>query len=216
MGVWSIPEVAIAVILVTHLLLYPTHHLMTAFEQLVAQSTSTARYDEAFRLVYDELKALARAQLQREYGNHSLTPTALVHEVYMRLLGGSKPDWSSKRHFMRLAARAMRRILVDHARRAKAEKRGGDAPQIAFTEHIGPGHRDTIDLVLDLDRALSSFTSISGRAALVVELRFFAGLTGEEIAQVLDVSRSTVQRDWATAKAWLYRYMEENPSNDPT
>ncbi len=189
---------------------------MTAFEQLVAQSESTARYDEAFRLVYDELKALAREQLQREHGNHSLTPTALVHEVYMRLLGGSRPDWNSKHHFMRLAARAMRRILVDHARRAKAEKRGGDAPEITFTERIGPGHRDTIDLVLDLDRALSSFASVSERASLVVELRFFAGLTGEEIAQILDVSRATVQRDWAAAKAWLYRFMEENQSDDPT
>ena len=189
---------------------------MTAFEQLVAQGESTARYDGAFRLVYDELKALARDQLQREYGNHSLSPTALVHEVYMRLLGDSKPDWNNKRHFMRLAARAMRRILVDHARRAKAEKRGGNVTQVTFTERIGPGHRDTIDLVLDLDRALASFTSVSERAALVVELRFFAGLTGDEIAQMLDVSRATVQRDWATAKAWLYRFMEENPSDDPT
>jgi len=186
---------------------------MTRFQEMVQQSEKAPASDAAFRLVYDELRALAHAQLRREYGTPTVTPTALVHEVYLRLLGGEDPpDWESKRHFMNLAARAMRRILVDHARRAKAAKRGGDATIVSFTERLGPGRRSPIDRVLDLDRALDAFARVAERAAQVVELRYFAGLTGAEIAGVLGVSRTTVQRDWKAARAWLYRYMDGDDS----
>ena len=187
---------------------------MPVFENLVQQSVDAASSDEAFRLVYDELRAMARAQLRREYGAHSLTPTALVHEAYLRLLGNGTPSVESRRHFLHLAARAMRRILIDYARRGSAEKRGGGVTHVAFTERLGPGRRHPIERVLDLDRALTALARTAERPAQVVELRYFAGLTGTEIAEVLGLSRTTVQRDWATARAWLYRYMEEDLSTD--
>ncbi|NBB87312.1 MAG: sigma-70 family RNA polymerase sigma factor [Bacteroidetes bacterium] len=190
---------------------------MPVFEDLVQRSVDAASSDDAFRLVYDELRAMARAQLHREYGAHSLTPTALVHEAYLRLLGNGTPSVENRRHFLHLAARAMRRILIDYARRASAEKRGGGVTHVSFTERLGPGRRHPIARVLDLDRALTALAETAERPAQVVELRYFAGLTGTEIAEVLGLSRTTVQRDWTTARAWLYRYMKEDlPTDTPT
>ena len=159
-------------------------------------------------LVYDELRRLARHFLQQERGGHTLQPTALVHEAYLRLVDDTKIQWQDRAHFFSVAARAMRRILVSHARARHAAKRGGSAEKVPL-EHAGelPVMRD-LDLVR-LDDALESLAQVYPRQCEVVELRFFGGLETQEIADLLRVSEKTVQRDWTFAKLFLRREMAE-------
>jgi RNA polymerase sigma factor (TIGR02999 family) len=160
--------------------------------------------NELLPLVYAELRRMAARQLRRERINHTLQPTALVHEAYLRLVGQREVDWQSRAHFFAVAAQVMRRILVDHARRHGAVKRGegvrcvsvDDAQEVAASDEIP---------ILALDRALDRLQKVDAGLARIVELRAFGGLTIEEAAQVLEVSPSTVKRDWRTAKAWLNR-----------
>jgi RNA polymerase sigma factor (TIGR02999 family) len=160
-----------------------------------------AALDRFVPIVYDELRRVARARLRAERGD-SLQTTALVHEAYLRLVDLDRMTISSRTHFFAVAARLMRQILVDHARRRKANKRGGGMAMISL-EEVSPAARASVVDVLALDEALQELTSFDARLCRVVELRYFAGLNIDETADALDVSAATVERDWAVAKAWL-------------
>jgi RNA polymerase sigma factor (TIGR02999 family) len=168
--------------------------------------------DRLIPLVYSELRKMARQYLRRERDGHSLEATALVHEVYVKLLDQRDSKWQNRGHFFGVAAYVMRRVLIDHARAQHAEKRGGTGEQLSLDAIIN------ISLVRDpkvqeqyyaqlimLDEALSRLEKFDQQQCQIVELRFFAGLTEEEIAQILKISVRTVKRDWRTARAWLYR-----------
>jgi RNA polymerase sigma factor (TIGR02999 family) len=160
--------------------------------------------DRMMALVYAELRRLAASYLRRERPDHTLQPTALVHEAFMRLLDQRQIDWSNRAQFMGLAAVMMRRILVNHARDRVAGKRGGGAEHVPLTlagEGIGAAEVN----LLDLHDALDGLAEVDQRKAQIVELKFFGGLTTEEIAGTLQVSAATVERDWKFARAWLYR-----------
>ncbi len=157
-------------------------------------------------VLYDELRALARRQMGGERAGHTLQTTALVHEAYLRLCGSMQASWEDKSHFLRVAARAMRRILVDHARRKRADKKGGDWGRIPLDSVTDLMEEASRDLVF-VDEALERLAKFDARMAQMVELRFFAGLTVDEAARVLGVSRGTVKNDWLLAKAWLKEQM---------
>jgi RNA polymerase sigma factor (TIGR02999 family) len=162
-----------------------------------------AALDALMPHVYEELRRAARAKLRDERGGHTLQTTALVHEVYMRLVDIDRLTFESRAHFFAMAARMMRQILVDHARRKDADKRGGGATMVSLAEAVPVVSSNAID-VLVLDSALDDLAALEERLCHVVELRFFAGLTVEETAAALDVSRATIERDWVVAKAWLH------------
>jgi RNA polymerase sigma factor (TIGR02999 family) len=155
-------------------------------------------------LVYRELRRLAGEYLRRERRGHTLQPTALVNEVFLRLVGQKRVEWESRAQFFGVAAQMMRRILVDHARKRRAQKRGGGVEKLSFDESIGTFPKAPVDL-MSLDDALGALASIDPRQSRIVELRYFVGLSHEEIAQVLSISPATVLREWRTAKAWLGR-----------
>ena len=164
-------------------------------------------------LVYDELRALATRLMARERASHTLQPTALVHEAYARVASRTGPDWAGADHFLAVAAEAMRRVLVDHARRRNTLKRGGDRCQVTLDEELAPGQRRELDL-LDLDEALEALAAEDDRMARVVTLRFFGGMTCESVARVLGVSRKTVVHDWTFARAWLSRRLTGDVADD--
>jgi len=155
-------------------------------------------------LVYDQLRVIADNQLRHERNNHTLNATALVHEAYFRLVDQSRVTWQNRAHFLGVAARAMRRILINYAVARRAEKRGGDVIATTYDDDMVPRAQAADELVA-LDEALVRLAQLSERQAAVVEYRFFGGLTQEEIAEVLGVSVPTVKRDWRMARAWLNR-----------
>ena len=154
--------------------------------------------------VYEELRRLARYYLRQEKQNHTLSSTALVHEAYLRLVSQKEVTWQSRAHFFGVASQMMRRILVDHARRHAYAKRGGGALTLALEEAVGTPQRREIDLVA-LDDALDTLAKLDERQSRMVELRFFGGLSIEETSEVLGISAPTVKREWASARAWLFR-----------
>lgn len=160
--------------------------------------------NELMAAVYDDLRRVARRRLRAERPDHSLAPTALVHEAYLRLANLRRISWESRAQFFAIAARLMRQILVDHARAHVADKRGGDRWTIPVAEHVRSAANREVDL-LDLDAALDRLDRIDPRLSELVVLRFFGGLTIGEAAKTLDVSVATVKRDWARARAWLFR-----------
>ncbi|MDQ6625739.1 MAG: sigma-70 family RNA polymerase sigma factor [Verrucomicrobiota bacterium] len=168
---------------------------------------SAGQPDAADRLmpfVYEELRRIARQHLSAERSDHTLQPTALVHEAYLRLINQSGANWKNRAQFFGIAAQLMRRILIDHARAYKAAKRGGDAEHLSLDDlDISPEAR--AGELLALDAALQDFAAIDARKSRVVELRFFGGLTVEETAAVMSLNPATVRRDWTVAKAWLHR-----------
>lgn len=166
--------------------------------------------EEFFSLAYDELRRLARSKLARESPGHTLQATALVHEAYVRLSGAdSSGVWRSRGHFFAAAAEAMRRILVESARGKKTAKRGGGYLRVEFNEaDLGALSRPSE--VLALDDALASFEAVAPQKAALVKLRFFAGLTGKEAAEMLGLSVATADRQWAYARAWLQREMSSD------
>ena len=166
--------------------------------------------DEILPLIYDELRRLARAQRRRLGASTMLNTTALVHEAYLKLVGRDHASWEDRRHFFRIAARAMRDIVVDHARRQQAAKRGGTAPHVPLDD-LPPLPDLNIEDVLGINEALDRLEAVEPRQARVVELRYFVGLTIQETADVLGVSPATVKRDWRSARAWLYREIREEP-----
>jgi RNA polymerase sigma factor (TIGR02999 family) len=164
--------------------------------------------DRLVPLVYDELKRIAHVQLARERDGHTLETTAVVHEAYLRLVDLDRIDWRDRTHFFAAAAGAMRRILVDYARRYQASKRGGGRGPLSLDESaVAVGER--ADTLVALDEALARLAAVDGRLARVVEYRFFGGLTEPETAAVLGVTERTVRREWVKAKAWLHQAMRD-------
>ena len=163
--------------------------------------------DILFPMVYEHLRKLAQNQLRQERKDHTLNATALVHEAYLKLVDQHEVSWQNRVHFYALAATAMRRILIDYARRRKAGKRGGDQVQITLNEEIMSSDTKT-DRLIELDEALNRLETVHPRQCKVVELRFFAGLKEDEIAESMNVSVATVKRDWRLARAWLARELE--------
>ena len=192
----------------------PHAHDVTRLLHDVQQGRDGAR-DALVALVYGELHDLARHFMRQERGDHTLQPTALVHEAYMRLLAQQNVSWQNRSHFYGIAAQAMRRILVDHARRKRAAKREG-GQQVTLDDALAPAGdsgADAVD-VLALDSALAKLAAQSERPARVVELRFFGGLDIEQTAEALGISPATVKRDWTFARAFLQREMEAGRGDD--
>ncbi len=153
-------------------------------------------------VVYDELRSLAESHFRHQPLNHTLQPTALVHEAFLKLVGQTGMEWESRAHFLAVAARAMRQILTDHARGKEAVKRGGDLCRVTLDEAVTP-MGPTDPLMLDLEASLQELSALDERQSKVVELRFFGGMTVEEVAHVLELSKTTVESEWRMARAWL-------------
>ena len=163
--------------------------------------------DELFEVVYHELRNLAQRYIRGERSGHTLQPTALVHELYVRLVASEPIVWQNRSHFFAVAAQTLRRILVDSARARRRSKRGGDPLKVTFSSAdawVRPVDED----LLSIDEALTRLANLEPRAARVVELRFFAGLTESQVAEVLEVSAITVKRDWKVARAWLMTHLK--------
>lgn len=164
--------------------------------------------DVLLSLVYDELRKIARQYLRKERSDHTLQPTALVHEAYMKLIDISDVSWQDRAHFFAVASNVMRHILVDHARARQTEKRGGERERIALEDVANLSDETGIDL-LALDEAMRRLAEFDPQQSKIVELRFFGGLTIEETAHVIGISPATVKREWTMAKAWLFRRMKD-------
>jgi RNA polymerase sigma factor (TIGR02999 family) len=158
--------------------------------------------EDLLPLVYGELRRLAAHRLRQERPDHTLQPTALVHEAYLRLVDQRRVRWQNRAHFYGVAAHIMRRILVDQARARKADKRGGEWQRVTLTDNKTPNESRDVD-VLALDNALQRLATLDPQQERIVELRYFGGLTLEETAEVVGISTATVKREWAIAKAWL-------------
>ncbi len=170
-------------------------------------------FDQLLPLVYEDLHRQAGYMIPRESSGHTLQTTALVHEAYLKLVDQRSAHWQNRAHFFAVASQLMRRILIDHARRRHAAKRGGSNLKIALDEAVAiPGHPD-LD-ILRLNDALESLSQAAPREAQIVEMRFFGGLTIEEIAEVMHLAPITVRRDWNFARAWLYQQLTKEPSEE--
>jgi RNA polymerase sigma factor (TIGR02999 family) len=165
-------------------------------------------FDRLVPLVYDRMRRIARGQLARSGRGHTLSTTALVHEAYVQLVAETGVDWQDRSHFYAICARAMRRILVDYARRRQARKRGGAAAHVELNDNV-PAAEQPAEVILAVDAALDRLGAFNPRLAQVVECRSFAGLTEEETAQALGTSLRTVQREWTRARAWLRKELGE-------
>lgn len=182
----------------------------------ILQDLSGGASDAANRLlplVYDELRALAAGYLRHERSDHTLQPTALVHEAYLKMVDQTSVTWQNRSHFFGIAAQAIRRILVDHARARHALKRGGKRLRMTLNEELAGGEDPELDL-LAIDDALHKLADLSERQCRIVELRFFSGLTVEEVAEILAVSPRTVKGDWRVARAWLKRELGRGEADD--
>ncbi len=167
--------------------------------------------DQMLPFVYEELRRLAAYHLKRERKSHTLQATALVHEAYMRLVNQRQVDWRNRAQFLGLASEIMRRLLVSHARKRAAAKRGGHADRVSLSVVDQSAGTQNVDLML-LDDALNKLAERDARKSRVVELKFFGGLTTDEIAEILQISGATVEREWTLARAWLYRALSGAPS----
>jgi RNA polymerase sigma factor (TIGR02999 family) len=167
-------------------------------------SGSSEALEKLIPIIYEELRARAAGYLRRERPGHTLQTTALVHEAYLRLADAQDLPWQNRTHFFAIAATVMRRILVEHARKKTASKRGGSGVRLTLDEGLAVTDRADVD-VIAVDEALDRLAAVDAQQARVVELRFFSGLSVEETAEALGVSSRTVKRDWAVAKAWLHR-----------
>jgi RNA polymerase sigma factor (TIGR02999 family) len=166
-----------------------------------------AALDEMLPLVYEDLRRLAAFYMSRERPGHTLQPTALVNEAYLRLVEQRKVDWKNRAQFLGLAAEMMRRILVNYARERVAAKRGGEGRKVSLSFAVDSVTQEEFD-VLPLNEALEKLTIIDGRKSRIVDLKFFGGLTTEEIAEVLQISHATIEREWSFARAWLYNHVK--------
>lgn len=169
--------------------------------------------DQLMPLMYDELHRMARRYMRQERVGHTLQATALINEAYVRLIDAQAVQWKNRAQFLGIAAQLMRRILVDFARERGYQKRGGGAQQVSLEEALIVSAGLGEDFVV-LDEALSALSALDQRKGRVVEMRFFAGLTEKEIAEVLSISEETVRRDWRFAKTWLRRYLTEGPPSE--
>jgi RNA polymerase sigma factor (TIGR02999 family) len=167
--------------------------------------------DRLMLVVYDELRRRAAAYLRRERQGHTLEPTALVHEAYLRLVKQNRTDWQNRAQFFGVASQMMRRILIDHARGGKMAKRSGQWVRVTLDEGVADLAPPDVQ-VLDLDRALVRLAELDGRKSRIAELRFFGGLSLAEVGHVLGISVATVEREWQTARAWLYAALKGEPT----
>ncbi|NGP86999.1 sigma-70 family RNA polymerase sigma factor [Fodinibius halophilus] len=168
---------------------------------------SEEAYDTLFPLVYNQLKQLAHARLKKEYSEVTYSKTALVHEAYLKMVQQGSIKVTDRNHFFAISSRCMRQILIDHARKKKADKRGGEQYDLTYIDGII--NKDTsAETLLEIDRKLDELAQLSQRMADIVELRFFGDMTIEATADVLDISVSTVKRDWAKARGWLYKELK--------
>jgi RNA polymerase sigma factor (TIGR02999 family) len=172
-----------------------------------------AALDKLIPLVYEELRRAAKRSMRRERAGHTLQTAALVNEVYLRLIDAKNVRWQDRAHFFAISAQLMRRVLVESARRRRQIKRGGEARQVSLDEALVIGQEQGADLVA-LDDALMELAKLNSRQSRVVELRFFGGLTEEEIAEALKVSPRTVRNDWRVARAWLYRELSRTVASE--
>ena len=173
-------------------------------------------HDQLLAVLYDELRTMARQRFAAERGDHTLQSTALVHEVWIRLVDQTQVEWQNRAHFLAIAAQAMRRILVDHARRTRSQKRGGDTPKLSLTaaENVEVSSQEAVD-VLDLERALEDLAAEHPEHAAIVEMRFYGGMTAKEAGEAQGVTERTAERRWRFARAWLYRALDgRDPSAD--
>ena len=173
-----------------------------------------ADFEQLFDVVYKELRSRAASYLPRQEAGHTLQPTALVHEAYLRLSNQEELDFKDRAHFFAVSATAMRQILVDHARSKKRQKRGGNQARVPLEDSLAISETDEVDLV-ELDEALTRLAQENERGARVVELRFFAGMSVEEAAEVLEVGTATVKRDWSVARLWLFRELASKNESSP-
>ncbi len=164
--------------------------------------------EDLLPVIYDDLKRIAMSKLSREATNHTLQPTALVHEAYMRLVGTNSDSWENRSHFFGAAAEAMRRILIDHARKKKRIKRGGNSKQLEFNDDMAVESTEAEEL-LALDEALNELELLDQQKAELVKLKFFAGMSLKEAAEILSIPPRTADRYWAYARAWLRRHVSE-------
>ncbi|MFN2624007.1 MAG: ECF-type sigma factor [Chthoniobacterales bacterium] len=178
--------------------------LSALVEDLLPSGPTASEMNRALPAVYEELRAMAANYLRRERSDHTLQPTALVHESYLRLLNQRTVDWSNRLEFLSIVARMMRRILADHAGARAAEKRGGGAPKLQLDAALDFCNDRAIDVAV-VDHALRDLEAMDPRQARLVELRFFGGLTIDETAEVMAISPATVKREWMTARRWLQR-----------
>jgi RNA polymerase sigma-70 factor (ECF subfamily) len=186
----------------------PSDDISGVLAQLRGASREEA-LEKLMPLLYAELRTLARAQLRNERPGHTLQTADLVHEAYLRLAGGPTQDWDGRRHFFSAAAEAMRRILIEHARRRSRVKRGGERKQVSLSDVVIAAEEQPDDL-LALDDAIRRLEERDPRASEIVRLRFFAGLSVEETARALDISERTVKREWAVARAWLFDSLRDD------
>lgn len=182
-------------------------HALTQLLQAHRQGDRSAT-DKLFSMVYHELREVAHRQLRYRRPSQTINTTALVHEVYLKTLSNLQGTWQDKAHFLAVMAQAMRQVLVDYVRKMQAQKRGGKARHVALDEAALLGENLSLD-VLDIDRGLQRLAEVNPRYSRIVELRFFGGLTVDEMAEVLGISNRTVERDWIKAKAFLYLMLGE-------
>jgi RNA polymerase sigma factor (TIGR02999 family) len=188
----------------------PQHGSMVTELLAKARSGDPSALENVFPLIYDELRRIARQQLRNEPDGHTLSPTALVHEAYMRLIDYSRMEWTGRAHFMSVAATAMRRILVDHARGHRSLKRGGALRRVSL-DAVELADEERAELLVAVDEALVRLKELDPRQAKVVECRFFGGMTEEETAEALGIGLRTAKRDWAKAKGWLHKQLAAEP-----
>lgn len=166
-------------------------------------------YDKLYPLIYDELRNLAYSHMNRQSADHTLSRTELVHETYLKMIDQTQIDFSDRSHFLAIASRCMRQILIDYARKKQAEKRGGKQKDLTYIDGIFNGQNSKAQELIDIDDALKRLAELNERLSKVVEMRFFGEMTIEETADALDISESTVKRDWMKARGWLYKELKE-------
>jgi RNA polymerase sigma factor (TIGR02999 family) len=186
----------------------PAEPLPTAIADFASHADDAAAAERLLPLVYEELRRLAHRQLLAERSDHTLNTTGLVHEAYLRLAVPAGVQWADRAHFFAVAARAMRRVLIDHARRYHAFKRGGSRVRVAL-DQANLAVEERAEGLLALDEALSRLAALDSRQSRVVECRFFGGMSEEETAAALGVTARTVRRDWVKARGWLYQELRE-------
>ena len=167
-------------------------------------------YDEIYTLVYDELKRMASYKIQLENPDLTYSRTELVHETYLKMLSQSEISFNDRSHFLAIASNCMRQILIDHARKKKADKRGRDPEKHTYVDELFNQNQDMVDELIEIDEALDRLEKLSSRLSDVVTMRFFGGMKVEEVAEALGISESTVNRDWLKARGWLHKEIKQN------
>lgn len=176
--------------------------------ELGEKEDDSEAYNQLFELVYDELKKIAHSRLQQEYNTHTYSKTALVNEVYLKMFTQDEIKASNRSHFYAIASRCMRQILIDYARKKKAQKRGGEQKDLTYIDELFKQQQQKAQELIDIDTALKELSELNERLCDVIEMRFFGEMTIEDTAEALGVSESTVKRDWMKARGWLYQKLK--------